>query len=341
MAPQIKPSSRTYKLCPYSSLKKEELPYTIKSQGLGIVLASDVPTETVLVNSHGDRVLFSGDKNPMATMILSMTMDKMREEKLAFIEEQNKSSEPKEKSNETNEDETAEDKTKDSAMEVDEEATTITPKKKKINRASERAAFDKSMEEVTAALQAEQGLFAEKQNDRRLNLAWNIIKAFSGKSTINTELDKVLVKYCKIRLGLIACEYDELGAAVVAIQLHYLDVTRDNKAVGNGSWTIPLVHILHSYMAGRGVTPFVFSEKDEKDELLKDEYRAKQSKTIWIKKKPRKVEVRDPVRAEMMKFVTETMEQTIPQPPTDEGPPPEQEEEEVRVGGKRRRSIFG
>ena len=80
------------------------------------------------------------------------------------------------------------------------------------------------------------------------------------------------------------------------------------------------------------MTPLSFSEDGDRDEEA-DEARAKQSTTMWIKKKPLQIENRQKVIDEMRNFALVIMGKNLGPTPPDEGNPDEQEEEEEQDEG--------
>ena len=152
---------------------------------------------------------------------------------------------------------------------------------------------------------------------------------------IDPQLDEILANFVHVRLGLYPFPLDEFEAAVKAIQIYFLDHTKDNKNAGNGVWTFPAIHMLHGHMIQRGITPFSFDPNDAKDEEVRLGIRAKNSKSIWTtakktkaaaddpgKKVLCKIETRGSVIQELIGFVNNFYGHDIEGPVEDEGPDP-------------------
>ena len=162
---------------------------------------------------------------------------------------------------------------------------------------------------------------------------------FSTDHDRNKVFNAIVKTYIKIHLGALPFNRDEFMAAVSACQLYYLAVIKDNKELGLGHWTLPMVHMLRGHMIHVGLTLFAFSPLYEKDQQVMKDERKKNSKQIWINGKKAKVESRDAVINEYDQYLVGTLNKPSCLPmPADQGAPGP-EEAPQRSAKRPRRSM--
>ena len=238
-----------YALPEEAKLINNHLPYIPNRLGLGVSLVDQVAPHQVLVNDAQDRVRFNEKKNLYAVKLIGLIMKQMRLTKnMATTPDKNKD--------------------KDDA--------------RKINRVGERKSFDIVLKKEAESLATEAGYAPEELTNRRLNVIWKIMTGFNSEDPFNAELDKILGIYAKIRLGHTPYFFDEVEAALKAVQLYYLEVCKDNKTQGQGAWCLPVLHLLNGHMILRGLNPITFHPNVDKDEELRVNLRAKHNTSIWI-----------------------------------------------------------
>ena len=222
------------------------------------------------------------------------------------------------------------DKTTPGKTKAKSKKDTTTPAKS-INRVGEREHFDRVLINQVKELAELGGYAPETATDRRLEIFWKVMKGFNGHSVDasphgNQELDKILVTFIQIRTGHIPHLFDELEAAIKAVQVYYLDNTKDNNEVGQGQWTLPIVHLLYFHMKHVGVTPIAFHPDCDQDETHAKPQRESHTSKIWVTVGDDtmvecKVENRENVLQEFNDFLTDHMGLPECDVMEDEGPP--------------------
>ena len=291
---------------------KKSVPYALTDKGMGIRYTEKVSHHDVFVtdNDNQDKIRFNEPKNAYGLYFASLMMAEGRRKK-------DEAPEP------------------DSDPEP-EEGVAATPKKRASTRVSELEIFQTVWKSEYARLADMAGYAPEPSNDKRfMSRTWDILRGFNTDDEVNPQLDEILANFVHVRLGLYPFPLDEFKAAVKAIQIYFLDHTKDNKNAGNGVWTFPAIHMLHGHMIQRGITPFSFDPNDAKDEEVRLGIRAKNSKSIWTtakktkaaaddpgKKVLCKIETRGSVIQELIGFVNNFYGHDIEGPVEDEGPDP-------------------
>lgn len=191
-----------------------------------------------------------------------------------------------------------------------------------INRVGERDSCNLIMEEEAIRLMNLGNYGTEDITQRRLTVFWRVMCGFNSDGDGNAVLDQILVNFCRVRLGDIAKNCDELGAAVWAVKIYYDSITVDSADTGSGLWTLPVVHLLNFHMIHRGMTPIAFHQIGDTDDEVAINERAAHSDLIHVVGTPAKVEKRENVRNEMLTFLNDRMNVII-EIPEDEGPPAE------------------
>ena len=292
----VPPARRFYQLTDEQKFRKCEAPF-FSSGPLGIML-TDHPVCPILMKGNGDCIEFNEPENVYGLKVASLVMEDMRRRKRD-----------------------------------DPEASK--------NRTGERLSFDRVMKAEAAELAELLDVEEEQMTSRRLTAIWNVMCGFKGrygnpdaKKGKNCELDKILLEYAKIRLGTNKFDVDEFGAATQACFTYYLGKIKDNKHLGTGVWTLPLVHLLHGHMVERGCQGIQFHCERDRDDSIRANQRQESSRVLWDGKKEYRVESREEMIQWLHEFADEIMEVAI-DPIPDDVPRVENATEEVERPAKR------
>ena len=147
-------------------------------------------------------------------------------------------------------------------------------------RTGEKDSFYNVMLEEAEKLGEAGGFIKESVGKRRLKVMWRVMCAFNSDQPHNAELNEIALDYVKIRLGEIQHVGNEFAAATYACQRYYLRHTPDNGSIGEGTWALPLVHLLNGHLKARGIEQITFKINEADDDGLR-QARAANTKNIW------------------------------------------------------------
>ena len=252
-------------------------------------LAENTNAARVFITENHDAVPCNEPNNLYAKKVLALVVQRMRYQKDAGVDEDNR-----------------------------------------INRVGERPAFAAVMTHEIEELAKEQGFSPERATKRRIDVIWRIMCGFNNGDDIfeeedeqpvwNPHLADIACKWAKIRLGMTPYYVDEFTAAMKATQLYYQENVTDNRVIGEGPWTLPVVHLLNGHLVAREYTPIAFHQSGERDEQIERTERAAHSNTIWTQGKRALVENREDVIKQLIEIV-EDHEGGHPALAGDEPPP--------------------
>ena len=283
--PPVQPPNDFYDVDEPLRLVSRLIPFSASNQGMGTQLSTHPEMSEVLVNRRGDGIRTNTTDKPMALRIMSLVLDHMR----------GRRDNPAAHNGDT-------------------------------NRIGERASFNHVIRAENERLLNLANLAEEPITDRRANVYWRVFHGFNEDPDggVNDELDDILDKYCKIRLGMAGFRNvdDEFQAACTAIQMYYLEHTRDNGVVDQGTWALILVHMLNAHMIHHGMTPISFSPVAAEDIVAEETQRRVNSRRIWAGQVPFKVESRaNIITNDLMWFGQQRMNVAYDPVPNDDGPP--------------------
>ena len=274
--------------------------------GCGIFLPRVTTMERVLATPVGDSAMMCESNNRYAIKVVSLIINDMRTRT----------------DNRPNADE-------------DEEES---PRRRSIHRVGERASVDTVLTDQAAELATLGNFTPEPLTQRRLTTYWYIMCGFNADDEYNGQLDNILHNYARIRLGDINKDCDEFGAAVWSIKMYYDDMTTDSNDQGPGIWTLPGIHLLNGHLIHRGMTPISFHQVGDMDEQVAAPERVAHSDTIWLNGEQCKVENREHVRAELIRYLRDVRHTNFVAP-EDEGPPPDKDQDNEGPPAQRRRIL--
>ena len=300
-----------------------ERPYKSSAVGFGY-RAPDFPeTLEVLTTATGHRIACSQPNNLYVRKLLAKIMKAIHESKAP-------ANDPEEASDSDDDDDSTEPKAKS-------------------NRTGELTPALAVIKEETEDLMATMALGEEKITDCRQKFMVKIIQGYNQPNgTSNDHLDAILQIYAEIHLGIRHHKVCEFGAAVKAVQEHFLTVIKDNKCVGKGDWTMMVVVLLNEHMKLRGMTPIAFSTDPDLNETVGHQQRRANSTVLWrrfiVEGRERKrkiaVENQPAVIQELIEFLAVApVPKAANAPGPCDGPPAERPIIERIRNRRRRRSI--
>jgi len=299
----VQPEDNLFDVQDGFELNRADMVFERSPYGLSVRLGDIGNVESIWVNDHGDRIFMCLPENPYAKKIAALMVQDMRERKIAFLQQANQ--------NDDDEDPDA----------------AAADARRQIARIGEFDSFRNVIHAEGIELCAEMGLTAPAYTDRRDTAMWRIMCGFNRHEIGNPQLDKVLLNYAKIRLGVTPRAGDELLAAMTAVEIYYDTVIKDSRkrnrgrVVGENYWSVPIVFMLNEHMKNNNLTPLSIS-----NELAGDRRAARQrrvhSRQVWIQGNPVHVETRDAVCDELRAYVQRVHNETIPaNVDVDAGPP--------------------
>ena len=266
----VQPSAALYQ--PGTDLTVRDVPYQRQRNGIGVCLTEHAQTHEVLMNPRGDCVWlpFGYEQLGYTKSVLSKTLSMMRAAKDAGNavtsdgdnDDDSDDDEDEQEDDQKESPDGAAGATKKPAKGTPKSATkanAVTPTNKggvrgKINRISERHYFKVVISEEVPRLQQLTGIPPELMTTRHQIAAWKLFCGFNKNYTSrNSELEKVVITYIKIRLGIIPREVTEVGAAIIAFQQYLLESVNSAVIAKNesGWWCLPLIYVLSEYMQYR------------------------------------------------------------------------------------------
>ena len=185
----------------------------------------------------------------------------------------------------------------------DTTTTVTTPSKNKGGKDAEQEPFEEVYKKISDELAEAAYMKVKKHQNRCLTFAFSVMKSFNSYHNGNPMLDTILLVFARIRLGFTPKKVDELGAAMLAIFLVYLNTVPGLKTVtGNGAWALPILHMLNDHMKHRRVTGISFHPNEETDEEKGATERASHCDLVIIEKTNCKVENRQCVIKQLQAF---------------------------------------
>ena len=273
------PNRQFYQMRSELRLWPRELPYPATIRGMGSFLSPCEGTKIVYANRAYDRMRFNEPNNLYGMYIASLTLEEIR------LQKEGKSTRVPPSPVKT-----SKKKTSNAIQNVNEtgaeDAETPDTPSKHGGRPSEFIPFKCIMKESANEL-AERGNYVEPNlTERRLQFYWKIQTGFATEGNRNAILDQILLKYVKIRLGFIQCNLDEFRAALRAVSMVYIDLTKDMKVeLKYVVWTLPGVHYLNGHMLHLEMTPIAFHQDGERDNQVASEERAAHNLIKYNEKK--------------------------------------------------------
>ena len=309
------PPDETYDVAEVHVLKEGTLPHTptsmtsrstISKNTMGIFLSENAELTKVMYDGNLNRLRFNEPMNRMGKMIAALVMHDMALLKAGEkpVHEPIESLSPKKKSHTIEMEGTPrkEDKTKNGGK---------TP---------ELAPLGAVYTTIATKLTDEAELEHDNIHPCRIKCCFLVMKGFNTDHDGNYLLDDVALKFSQIRLGFNPRETDELGAAMIAVELCYIKSQGFKKEVGNSSWTLPIVHMLNDHLILRKVTPINFHPIGSEDDKVSPIHES-HCTTTWIKKTKCKVENHPTVIKELQDFAHKFTNKDLRALPAHEEPP--------------------
>ena len=304
----IQPSKEFFKVKDALVLKKVTVEYCPPARGLGIELRRGEITD-VWMNEVGSKVTINDTKNDYAVKFISLTAEALRHQK------DNKGN-------------------------------------KKCNTTGEvEAILEVANKEVTDMCEKggyEVETFSGKSS-RYLKCYTAIVNDYratddNAGSVRNKTMDMHLLKFIKMRYGMIPYFGNEWDAAIKLFTEDYVNRNKDvKKDTSSGSWSLPLICFLNGHLLSNKLTGISFSEDGDEDDLAQEQ-RKTNSKEVWKTVNDKKVPIMIESRENVITEYDNWVKKIFPDEPqlvlhVDEGPPEEPEPEGQPPSAKKRRVL--